>query len=88
MQQQCLTRDFSFERAANNMLWSSIFDGDEVAAGGHGCVRDLVTLGTLLAVHLHFGGSINGNWESTGSSVDCVYDKVRGNTFERQDEKW
>lgn len=69
------------------MLWSSIFDGDEVAAGGHGCVCDLVTFGTLLAVHLHLGGSVDGDRESAGSSVDCVYNEFRGRTFERRKEK-
>lgn len=83
---KCLTRDFSFKRAADDMLRSSVFDGDEVAAGGHGCVRDLVTLGTLLAVHLHLGGSVNGDRESASSSVDRVYDEFRGNTLRRQKE--
>lgn len=86
-QTQRLTRDFSFERTADDMLWSSIFDGDEVAAWGHGCVRDLVTLGALLAVHLHLGGSVDGDRQSAGSSIDCIYDEFRGHTFERWKEK-
>lgn len=78
---QCLTRYFSFEWATDNMLWSSVFDGNEVAARGHGCVRDLVTLRTLLAVHLYFGRSVDGDRKSAGSSIDCVHDKFRGYTF-------
>lgn len=84
---QCLTRDFSFEWASNDMLWSSVFDGNEVAAGGHGCVRDLVTLRTLLAVHLYLGGSVNGDRKSASSSVNCVYDKLRRYTFGGRKDK-
>lgn len=47
------TCDFSFERAAHYVLWSSVFNGNEIVARCHGCVGDLVALGTLPTVHLH-----------------------------------
>lgn len=83
VQQRGLTRHFSFERAADDVLWSSIFDGDEVAAGSHGRVRDLVALRTLLAVHLHLRGPVDGDGQGTGSSVACVHDEVGGHTCRR-----
>ena len=49
------TCDFSFEWAAHYVLRPSVFDGDEIVAGCHGCVGDLVAFGTLPAVHLDFG---------------------------------
>lgn len=41
------------------MLWSAIFDGDEIVARGHWSVGDLVALGTLGTVHLNLGGAVN-----------------------------
>lgn len=56
MRQTC---DFSFERAAHYVLWSSVFDGDEIVARRHGRVSDLVALWTLSAVQFDFGRPVD-----------------------------
>jgi len=53
------TCDFGFERAAHNVLWSAIFDGDEIVARCHGCVGDPVALRTLPTVHLHLRRTVD-----------------------------
>lgn len=58
------TCDFSFERAAHYVLWPAIFDGDEIVARCHGSVGDFVAFGTLPAVHLNLGRTIDVDGES------------------------
>lgn len=53
------TCDFSFKRAAHDVLGSSVFDGDEIVARRHGRVRDLVALWTLAAVQFDFGRPVD-----------------------------
>ena len=60
------------------MLGPSVLDGDEVAAGGHGRVDDLVALRALLAVHLHLGRPVDGHRESAGAGVTRVHDELGG----------
>lgn len=60
-----LTGDLGLEGAADDVLRSSILDGDEVVSRSCRCVGHLVTFRTLLKVHLHFGRPINGHRESS-----------------------
>lgn len=66
---QALTCDFGLEGAASNVVWATIFNGDEVAARCHGCVDDLVALWALLAVHLHLRGAIDGDGQCPRPSI-------------------
>lgn len=53
------TCDSGFERAAHNVLWSAVFDGDEIVARCHRCVGYPVAFQTLPTVHLHFGWPVD-----------------------------
>lgn len=53
------TCDFSFERAAHDVLRSSVFDGDEIVSRRHGRVGDLEALRTLPAVQFDFGRPVD-----------------------------
>lgn len=82
----CLTRDFGFEGAAHDMLRSSIFNGDEVATGSHGCVGDLVSFWTLLTIHLHLRWAVDGDRQSSWASVTRVYNEIWRYTCDGWDE--
>lgn len=71
-----LTCDLGFEGASSNVIGATILDGDEVAARCHGGIGDTVTLGALLAIHLHLGGAINGNRKGTSSCIACIHNKL------------
>lgn len=58
------------------MLRATVLDGDQVAAGRHGGVADLVALATLLTVHLDFGRTVDGDGQRSGAGVTGVHDEL------------
>lgn len=78
------TCDFSFERAAHYVLWSSVFDGDEIVARRHGRVSDLVALWTLSAVQFDFGRPVDVHWQSARASIAGFDYKFRRHTCEKR----
>lgn len=78
MRQTCY---FGFKRAAHYVLRPSVFNGDEIVAGRHGCVGDLVALRTLPAVHLDLGRSIYVDRQCGRARVAGVHHKLRRNAW-------
>lgn len=58
------------------MVGSSVFDRNQVAPRCHGSVLDLVSLWTLLAVHLDLGGALNSHRQGTGARLGVVDDEL------------
>lgn len=81
MRQTCY---FGFERAAHDVLRPSVFNGDEIVAGRHGCVGDLVALWTLPAVHLDLGGSVDVDRQCGRARIAGVYYKLGGNAWKER----
>lgn len=78
------TCNFGFERAAHDVLWSAVLDGDEIVAWCHGRVGDLVALRTLHAVHLGLGGPVDGHRQGTGPGVAGVHHKLGRHAYKTQ----
>lgn len=55
-----LTSDLGLEGASDDVVRTTIFDRDEIVAGGHWGVCDPVSLRAFHAVHLHLGGPVDG----------------------------
>lgn len=73
MRQTC---DFSLERTAHYVLRPSVFNGDEIVARCHGCVGDLVSLGTLPTIHLDLGRPVDVDRQSGRACVTRVDHKL------------
>lgn len=71
------TCDFSFERAAHDVLRPAVFDGDEIVARCHWCVGDFVAFGTLPTVHLNLGWTVDVDRQSAWACITGVDDKLR-----------
>lgn len=56
-----LTCDFGSEGTSTDVIRSSIFNTDQVVPGGHGGVLHLVALWDLLAFHVYFGRTLDGD---------------------------
>lgn len=56
-----VTCNLGLEGASDNMVRSTVFDGNEIVPWGHWCVCDPVALRTFNTVHLDLGGPINGH---------------------------
>lgn len=63
------TCDFGFERAAHYVLWPAVFDGDEIVAGCHGCIGDLIAFRRLPTVHLDLGRPVDVDRQSARACV-------------------
>lgn len=72
-----ITCDFSLEGTASDVVWSSIFDADQVVSRGHGSVLHLVAFWNLLAVHLHLGWALDGHRQGPGARLSVVNDELR-----------
>lgn len=83
LKSRCPTWDLGLERAAHDVLGSSILDRDQIVSGSHGCVGDLVALGTLLTVHFHFWRPVDGHRKSSRASIAGVHDKLWCHTWRR-----
>lgn len=81
-----LTSDLGLEGAPYDVVRSSIFDGDEIVAGGHGGVRDPVALGALHTVHLHLRGSVDGHRQGPGARVAGVHHKLTRRAWDKREE--
>lgn len=56
-----LTNDLGLEGASNDVVRTTIFDGNKIATRSHWGVCHPVALRTLHTVHLHLGGPIDGH---------------------------
>lgn len=70
------TCDFGLKRTASDVVWSSIFDADQVVSRCHGSVLHLVALWNLLAVHLYLGWTLNGHGQGPGARFSVVDDEL------------
>lgn len=71
------TCDFSLEGTATDVVWSTVFDADQVVPRGHGSVLHLVALWDLLAVHLHLGWTLDGHGQGPRTRLSVVNDELR-----------
>lgn len=58
------------------MVWSSIFDADQVVSRGQGGVLYLVAFWDLLAVHLDLGWTLDGHSQGPGARLGVVNDEL------------
>lgn len=56
-----LTSNLGLEGASDNVIRTTVFDGNEIVPRSHWGVCDPVALRTLNTVHLHLGGPIDGH---------------------------
>lgn len=62
-------------------MWSSIFNTDQVVPRSHGSVLHLVALWDLLALHFHFGRTLNSHSQGPGTGLCVVNDELRLGTY-------
>lgn len=71
-----LTRDSGLEGTARDVVGTSIFDANQVVSRRHGGVLHLVALWNLLAVHLYFRRTLDGDGQGPGASFSVVDDEL------------
>lgn len=76
-----LTCDFGFEGTCVDVIWSSIFNADQVVPRSHGSVLHFVAIWDLVAFHFHFGWTLNAYSQGSRTRLGVVDNELGLSTY-------